>query len=147
MTTVEPVEVLLIEDNSQDAELELRALKKNNLVNSITLIENGADAVDFIFCQGKYSDREMTQHPKLILLDLKLPKINGLEILKMIKEDERTKTIPVVILTSSGEDPDIKTAYHLGANSYVIKPVGFDAFMESINKMGFYWLLVNKPPK
>ncbi|MBN2402171.1 MAG: response regulator [Spirochaetes bacterium] len=144
---VDPVDVLLIEDNPQDAELTLRAFKKNNLANNIFVIEDGADAVDFLFCKGQYSTREILPHPKIILLDLKLPKIGGLEILKMIKSDQRTKSIPVVIVTSSMEDPDIKTAYEMGANSYVVKPVGFDSFIESIKKLGFYWLLVNKPPK
>lgn len=147
MAMVDPVDVLLIEDNPQDAELTLRAFKKNNLANNIFVIEDGADAVDFLFCKGQYSTREILHHPKIILLDLKLPKIGGLEILKMIKSDQRTKSIPVVIVTSSMEDPDIKTAYEMGANSYVVKPVGFDSFIESIKKLGFYWLLVNKPPK
>lgn len=141
---VEQVEVLLIEDNVYDAELILRVFKKNNFANSIIAIEDGEDALDFIFKRGTYSHQFNMQHPKIILLDLKLPKVNGLEILKVIKSDDRTKSIPVVILTSSNEDPDIKTAYELGANSYVVKPINYDNFVESINKLGFYWLLVNK---
>ena len=147
MSKIEPIEVLLVEDNLKDAELTLRVFKINNIVNNIITLEDGAEAIDFIFCRGKYSNREIMQHPKLILLDLKLPKIDGLEVLKMIKEDERTKTIPVVILTSSVEDPDIQAAYEIGANSYVVKPVGFDSFMEAVKKLGLYWLLVNKSPK
>lgn len=147
MTNLEAVDVLLIEDNPQDAELTLRAFKKSNLANNIIVIDDGAEAVDYLFCKGKYAGRPFVQRPKIVLLDLKLPKVNGLEILRMIKSDERTKTIPVIIVTSSREDPDIKKAYEVGANSYVVKPVGFDSFMESINKLGFYWLLVNSPPK
>jgi two-component system response regulator len=147
MTNVDPVEVVLVEDNAQDAELILRVLKKNNLANNIFTIDDGAEAVDYLFRKGKYSNRNMAGNLKIILLDLKLPKVNGLEILKMVKADNRTKYIPVVILTSSSEDPDIKTAYEMGANSYVVKPVGFDPFVEAIGKMGDYWLLINKPPQ
>jgi len=147
MGHVEPIDVLLVEDNPHDAELTIRAFKKNNMANHVIVINDGAEAVDYIFCKGNYSDREILQRPKIILLDLKLPKVNGLEILKMIKENPATKTIPVVIVTSSMEDPDIHEAYEIGANSYVVKPVNFDSFVEAINKLGFYWLLVNKPPK
>lgn len=146
MERVEAVDVLLVEDNPQDAELTVRAFKKSNLANNIITIDDGEEAVDFIFCRRKYANRDFIHNPKIILLDVKLPKINGLEILKKIKEDERTKSIPVVIVTSSMEDPDIKTAYELGANSYVVKPVDFESFAEAINKLGLYWLLINKPP-
>lgn len=140
------VDILLIEDNPQDAELTVRGLKKNNLANNVEIMEDGAEALDFIFCRGKYADREIARRPKLILLDLKLPKINGLEVLKEIKGSDRTKHIPVVILTSSKEDPDIKSAYELGANSYVVKPVNFSTFVDSVSNIGLYWMLVNQYP-
>ncbi len=141
------VDILLVEDNPRDAELIIRALKKWNLTNRLFAVEDGAEALDFIFGRGKYVDRGMINHPKIVLLDLKLPKVNGLEVLQAIKTDERTRMIPVVIMTSSHEDPDIKTAYELGANSYVVKPVEFGAFTEAISQVGFYWLLVNQAPK
>jgi two-component system response regulator len=140
------VDILLVEDNPRDAELTIRALKKRNLANQLFVAEDGAEALDFIFCRGAYAQRDMLEPPKIVLLDLKLPKVNGLEVLRAIKADERTRTIPVVILTSSREDPDIKAAYDLGANSYVVKPVDFDAFLEAMSHVGFYWLLVNQPP-
>jgi len=141
------VDVLLVEDNPQDVELTIRALKKHNLANRLYTVEDGASALDFLFNRGKYAQRESSQNPRVVLLDLKLPKLNGLEVLRAIREDKRTRTIPVVIVTSSGEDPDIQAAYKLGANSYVVKPVNFDAFMESMSNLGFYWLLINQPPK
>jgi two-component system response regulator len=141
------VDVLLVEDNPQDAELTVRALKKHNLANHLFVVEDGADALDFIFCQGKYAKREINATPKVVLLDLKLPKVNGLEVLRAIKQDPRTRIIPVVIVTSSREDPDIKAAYELGANSYVVKPVDFDTFANAMSQLGLFWLLVNQPPK
>jgi two-component system, response regulator len=141
------VDILLVEDNPQDAELTIRALRKHNLANQLIAVEDGSEALDFIFCQGKYGNREIGQPPKLVLLDLKLPKVNGLEVLRALKQDERTRAIPVVVVTSSREDPDIKTAYALGANSYVVKPVDFDAFADAVSSLGLYWLLVNQPPK
>ena len=147
MTDTEAVDILLVEDNPQDAELTTRALKKNNLANRLITVEDGAEALDFIFCRGKYATRNNSQSPKVVLLDLKLPKVSGLEGLRALKQDERTRSIPVVVVTSSREDPDIKTAYSLGANSYVVKPVDFDAFAESVSSLGLYWLLVNQPPK
>ena len=147
MTDTEAVDILLVEDNPQDAELTTRALKKNNLANRLITVEDGAEALDFIFCRGKYATRENGHSPKVVLLDLKLPKVSGLEVLRALKQDERTRSIPVVVVTSSREDPDIKTAYSLGANSYVVKPVDFDAFAESVSSLGLYWLLVNQPPK
>jgi two-component system response regulator len=141
-----PVDILLVEDNPRDAELTIRALKKRNLANQLFVVEDGAEALDFIFCRGAYVQRDLLDPPKIVLLDLKLPKVNGLEVLREVKADERTRTIPVVILTSSREDPDIKAAYELGANSYVVKPVDFDAFLEAMSQVGFYWLLVNQPP-
>ena len=147
MTDTEAVDILLVEDNPQDAELTTRALKKNNLANRLITVEDGAEALDFIFCRGKYATRNNAHSPKVVLLDLKLPKVSGLEVLRALKQDERTRSIPVVVVTSSREDPDIKTAYSLGANSYVVKPVDFDAFAESVSSLGLYWLLVNQPPK
>jgi two-component system response regulator len=147
MTDTEAVDILLVEDNPQDAELTTRALKKHNLANRLITVEDGAEALDFIFCRGKYATRNNGQSPKVVLLDLKLPKVSGLDVLRALKQDEKTRAIPVVIVTSSREDPDIKTAYALGANSYVVKPVDFDAFAESVSSLGLYWLLVNQPPK
>jgi two-component system response regulator len=147
MTDTEAVDILLVEDNPQDAELTIRALKKHNLANHLFTVEDGAEALDFIFCRGKYATRENGHSPKVVLLDLKLPKVSGLDVLRALKQDEKTRAIPVVVVTSSREDPDIKTAYALGANSYVVKPVDFDAFAESVSSLGMYWLLVNQPPR
>jgi two-component system, response regulator len=147
MDTVETLDILLVEDNPQDVELTIRALKKKNLANRVYVVEDGAEAIDFLFGRGKYSNREMSHRPKVVLLDVKLPKLNGLEVLRAIKADERTRGIPVVMVTSSREDPDIKTAYQLGANSYVVKPVDFDAFMDAMSNLGFYWLLINQIPE
>ena len=147
MSEQKPIEILLVEDNPRDAELTIRALKKKNLANHLFHVEDGVEALDFLFGRGKYSQRDIIDTPKVVLLDLKLPRINGLEVLSAIKADERTKTIPVVIVTSSAEDPDIQTAYQLGANSYVLKPVQFEPFIEAMSKVGIYWLMVNHPLK
>jgi len=141
------VEILLVEDNPRDAELTLRALKKNNLANSVLIAEDGAEALDFFFCRGKYAKRSISNPPKVVLLDLKLPKVSGLEVLKAVKSDKRTSHIPIVIVTSSRQEPDIATAYDLGANSYVVKPVDFDQFVKAMSSLGLYWLLVNEPLK
>ena len=143
----EIVEVLLVEDNPRDAELTIRALKRHNLANQLFHVEDGAEALDFLFARGKYERRQTDRSPKVVLLDLKLPKVNGLEVLRLMKEDPHLRTIPVVIVTSSAEDPDMAAAYKLGANSYVVKPVQFEAFMEAMSKLGVYWLMVNHPPK
>ena len=140
------IEILLIEDNPNDVELTLDALKKQNLTNNIKVLEDGALALDYIFARGKYSDRKISDQPKLILLDLKLPKVSGLEVLKKIKSDKRTKKIPVVILTSSNEEQDIIKSYENGANSYIVKPVNFEMFTKSVKEIGMYWLLLNEPP-
>ena len=140
------VEILLVEDNQTDAELTIRTLRKRNMANRLEWVKDGAEALDFIYATGKYFGRNMINTPKVILLDLRLPKIDGLEVLQKIKSDERTKTIPVVILTSSNEDRDIAESYKLGVNSYITKPVDFDNFSETVSKLGFYWLLMNKPP-
>lgn len=141
------VDILLVEDNPRDAELMVRALKKRNLANPIFVVEDGAAALDFVFCRGDFVHRDIARLPRVILLDIKLPKLNGLEVLAAIKAEERSRAIPVVIVTSSSEDPDIKKAYALGANSYVVKPVDSIAFIEAMSNLGLYWLLVNAPPK
>ncbi len=143
----DPVEILIVEDNPNDAELTLRALKKNNLVNDVFVAVDGQEAIDFIFCKGKFSGRINSTALKVIFLDLKLPKISGLEVLKMIKSDPKTKKLPVVIVSSSKEDPDIKAAYELGTNGYVVKPMDFNDFIRVIHNTGLFWLLVNEAPK
>jgi len=146
MVTPDPVEILLVEDNPQDAEMTIRALKKHNLANRIHHVIDGAEALAFIFATGIYADRKVEDRPKVILLDLKLPKVDGLEVLKKVKADERTKTIPVVVLTSSKEERDMVESYRLGTNSYIAKPVDFDQFVEAIRQMGLYWLILNRFP-
>jgi len=141
------VDVLLVEDNPQDAELTMRAFKKRNLANNVFVVEDGAEALDFLFCRGKHENRDGSDRPKVVLLDLKLPKVNGLEVLRELRQDERTRTLPVVIVTSSREDPDIQTAYALGANSYVVKPVDFEAFMKAVSALGLYWMILNQPSR
>ena len=140
-------EIVIVEDNPADAELMLRSLKKNKLSNNLTLLEDGEQALDFIFCRGKYKDKTSAISRMVIFLDLKLPKVNGLEILKQIKSNEKTRKIPVIIVTSSKEDPDITAAYALGANSYVVKPVNYNKFAETIIQLGLYWLVVNENPQ
>jgi CheY-like chemotaxis protein len=144
--SLDEVEILLVEDNPTDAELTMRALKRKNLINKLVWVKDGAEALDFLFAKGEYSKRNVSDLPKLILLDLRMPKVDGLEVLHEIKANERTKRIPVVILTSSKEDRDIVESYKLGVNSYVSKPVEFDEFIDAVSTMGFYWILINKPP-
>lgn len=139
------IEVLLIEDTSSDAELAIRTLKKSHLANNIIHLEDGVEAIHFLFGEGKYAGRDIANKPKVILLDLQMPKLNGLEVIQKIKAAEHTKTIPVVVLTSSKEDPDIKKCYELGANSYIVKPVDFDNFTKAVTGIGMYWLLINNP--
>ena len=145
MDKFENVDVLLVEDNPADAELALRALRKGKLANNITWVKDGAEALEFIYRSGAYAGRP-GQNPKLILLDIKLPKVDGMEVLKRLKEDEKTRVIPVVVVTSSAEGRDLVESYKLGVNSYIVKPVDFDQFSETVAKAGFYWLLVNKTP-
>jgi two-component system response regulator len=143
---IQHVEIILIEDNPHEAELTIRNLKKHNLSNKLIHIEDGAEALDFIFARGKYQQNKGNLNPKLILLDLKLPKVNGLEILQELKSNDHTKNIPVVVLTSSKEEADVMKSYQLGVNSYVVKPVSFDAFSRAIEELGLYWMALNVNP-
>lgn len=147
MTENTPVEILLVEDNPQDLELTQRAFRKANLTNRIHVARDGAEALDYIFCEGPHCARTMDSGPKVILLDLKLPKVDGLEVLKRIKGDPRTRPIPVVVLTSSKEQNDVVESYQLGVNSYIVKPVNFEGFAAAVQQLGLYWLLLNQPPK
>ena len=140
------VEILLVEDNPRDVELTLHVFQRHHLSNSIHVVRDGAEALDFLFCTGAYAERNIRQAPKVMLLDLKLPKVDGLEVLRRIKADARTRTIPVAVLTSSREEPDIAESYRLGVNSYIVKPVDFEQFTEAVRLLGMYWLLLNQPP-
>jgi CheY-like chemotaxis protein len=141
------IELLLVEDNPQDLELALRALRKVNLANHIEVARDGAEALEIIFCEGPHAARKIADGPRVILLDLKLPKVDGLEVLKRVKSDPRTRMIPVVVLTSSKEQRDIVESYHLGVNSYIVKPVNFDGFTNAMRDLGVYWLMLNQPPR
>ena len=141
---ISDVDILLVEDNTSDAEMTIVALKNNGLANKLLHVKDGAAALDFIFAEGEYTGRNMQQKPKVILLDVKMPKVNGIEVLQKIRNDIRTKNIPIVMLTSSKEDPDIKACYDLGVNSYVVKPVEFDEFQKVITKLGLFWVIVNQ---
>ena len=140
-------EILFVEDSMDDARLTIRGLTKSGLTNKLHHVKDGAEALDYIYCRGEYASRDIKKHPKLILLDLKMPKVSGMEVLEKIKSDSDMKTIPVVILTSSKEDPDIKKCYSLGANSYIVKPVESDNFFQAIKELGLYWMILNQPPK
>jgi CheY-like chemotaxis protein len=140
------VEILLVEDNATDAELTILALKERNLANKLVWVKDGAEALDFIFATGAYADRQVQNGPKVVFLDLRMPKIDGIEVLKRIRADARTRSLPVVVFTSSKEDSDVKACYALGVNSYISKPVDFDDFTKVVSDLGFYWLLVNRPP-
>ncbi|HET59134.1 MAG TPA: response regulator [Chloroflexi bacterium] len=139
------IEILLVEDNPNDEELTLHALRKNKIINTIHVVRDGEEALEYIFCQGKYSHRSINKPPKVILLDLKLPKVEGLEVLRQIKRDDRTRTIPVVVLTSSQLERDIVESYRLGVNSFVSKPVEFDEFTRAVSDIGLYWAILNQP--
>lgn len=138
--------ILLVEDNPDDVELTLHAFEEHNISNEIEVVEDGAEALDYLFATGAYAGRDMSKMPAVVLLDLKLPKVDGLEVLRRIRDDDRTKNLPVVILTSSSEEEDLTKSYELGANSYVRKPVNFDQFSEAVRQLGLYWLLLNEPP-
>jgi two-component system response regulator len=140
------VEILLVEDNPKDVELTLHALRKENLCNHIHVARDGEEALDFLFCRGSYSDRSLDHPPKLVILDLKLPKVDGMEVLREIKKNVHTQAIPVTVLTSSKEDRDLVESYKLGVNSYIQKPVDFNQFRETVKKLGLYWLVVNQTP-
>ena len=146
MNSANIVEMLIVEDTSQDMDLALRALGKIELTNRIQFARDGEEALDFIFCEGLFADRKMEDGPRVILLDLKLPKIDGLEVLQRIKSDPRTKTIPVVVLTSSAEPSDVIESYSFGANSYIVKPVNSEQFSQAVQALGMYWLILNQPP-
>lgn len=140
------VEILLAEDNPADAEMTLRALRKNNLANNVHWVKDGVEAIDFLFCQGAYADRDPSIRPKLVMLDIKMPKMDGIEVLKLLRANEQTRMIPVVILTSSNEERDVVQSYSLGVNSFIVKPVDFSQFMETVRSVGLYWMLCNRPP-
>jgi two-component system, response regulator len=140
------LDILLVEDNQDDSDLAVHALRRENLANRLYIVRDGEEALDFLFCRGAFAERSFDHPPKLVLLDLKLPKINGLEVLKLVKSDARTKTIPVVIMTSSKEERDLVAGYNLGANSYIQKPVDFEQFRETVKAVGLYWLLINQQP-
>ena len=140
------IEILLVEDNMDDAEMTIHALRKNNLANKLIHMKDGEEALDFLFGTGNFIGRDVSLKPSLILLDLKMPKVDGLEVLERVKSNEATKKIPVVILTSSKEDPDVSKSYELGANSYIVKPVEFESFMKAVSELGMYWMILNQPP-
>ena len=142
----DPIEILLVEDNPNDEELTLYALKKNNITNQIQVVRDGAEALEYLFCTGAYVNRQINEPPKVVLLDLKLPKVDGLEVLEQVKTDPRTRAIPVVVLTSSQEERDIVESYQLGVNSYIVKPVDFEQFIEAVRQLGMYWMLLNISP-
>ncbi len=141
---LQEVEILLVEDNMSDAELTIRALNKAKIANSILHLKDGAEALDYLFAKGVYAERDLTKLPKVILLDIKMPKVDGIEVLRQLKANEHTKIIPVVIMTSSSEEKDIVSSYKLGVNSYVVKPVGFEGFAKAVAELGLYWMLLNK---
>jgi two-component system response regulator len=142
----EQVEILLAEDNAEDAEMTMRALRRNNLANRLHWVKDGAEALDYLFCTGAYAGRNAARPPKLVLLDIKMPKVDGIEVLRRLKADAATRSIPVVVMTSSNEERDVFESYRLGVNSYIVKPVQFDAFMETVAKIGMYWVLTNRVP-
>jgi two-component system response regulator len=147
MSELQQIEILLAEDNPADAEMTQRALRKHNLGNRLFWVKDGAEALDFIFCRGAYARRDPSYPPKLILLDIKMPKVDGIEVLRQLKADPATRVIPVVVMTSSNEERDVVESYRLGANSYIVKPVDFPAFLDVVAKIGFYWMLTNRVPE
>ena len=141
---MDAVEILLVEDSPHDLELTMRALRKNHFANAITAVSDGEAALDFLFARGAFANRDIDHHPKVVFLDLKLPKVDGIEVLRQVKMDERTKSIPIVIVTSSAEERDRVESYQLGVNSYVVKPIEFESFVKTISSLGFYWMAINK---
>jgi two-component system response regulator len=141
------VEILLVEDNPADAELTTKALRRHHLANHLEVVRDGEEALEFLFGTGRHAGRAVDQPPKVVLLDLKLPRVDGIEVLRRLKADARTRTIPVVVLTSSREERDVVESYRLGVNSYIVKPVGFDEFVRAVSELGLYWLLLNQPPR
>ena len=142
----EEIEILLVEDSPADVELTLHALQHNKIANHVHVVQDGEEALDFLFCRGEYADRSFQSPPKVVLLDLKLPKVEGLEVLRRVKNDPRTKSVPVVILTASREEKDLVNGYKLGVNAYIQKPVDFDQFRETVKRLGLHWLVINQPP-
>jgi two-component system response regulator len=142
----EQLEILLVEDNAEDAEMTLRALRKRNLANQLHWVKDGAEALDYLFCRGQYAGRDPARPPKLVLLDIKMPKVDGIEVLRQIKGSS-LKTVPVVVMTSSNEERDVVESYRLGVNSYIVKPVAFEAFLDTVSKIGLYWVLTNRVPQ
>jgi CheY-like chemotaxis protein len=140
----EQVEILLAEDNPEDAEMTIRALRRNNLANQLHWVKDGAEALDYLFGTGEYAGRNTSRPPRLVLLDIKMPKVDGIEVLRRLKQDDATRRIPVVVMTSSNEERDVFESYRLGVNSYIVKPVQFDAFRETVAKIGMYWVLTNR---
>ena len=146
MSDLQQVEILLVEDSARDAEMTLRSLRQHNLANRVHWVKDGADALDFMFRQGTYANRARIHALKVVLLDIKMPKVDGIEVLRRLKADEKTKDIPVVIMTSSQEERDVVESYRLGVNSYIVKPVQFESFLETVSKIGLYWVLMNRVP-
>jgi CheY-like chemotaxis protein len=147
MQPLEQMEILLVEDNARDAELTLRALRAKNLANRVHWVKDGAEALEFMFHTGAYADREPQSMPKLVLLDIKMPKVDGIEVLRRLKGDAATRAVPVVVMTSSGEERDLVESYRLGVNSYIVKPVAFDDFLQTVAQIGLYWVLANRVPE
>ena len=146
MNGLEQIEILLVEDNTEDAEMTMRALRKRNLANHLHWVKDGAEALDYLFCSGQYAGRSPSDPPKLVLLDIKMPKVDGIEVLRRIKASD-LKSVPVVVMTSSNEERDVVESYRLGVNSYIVKPVQFDAFLDTVAKIGLYWVLTNRVPQ
>jgi CheY-like chemotaxis protein len=146
LSQFEQIEILLVEDNPEDAEMTMRALRKRNLANQLHWVKDGAEALDYLFGTGEYAGRDKNQPPKLVLLDIKMPKVDGIEVLRRIKASD-LKTVPVVVMTSSNEERDVLESYRLGVNSYIVKPVQFEAFLDTVSKIGLYWVLTNRVPQ
>ena len=146
MTDLHEVEILLVEDNPEDAEMTMRALRKRNLANHLHWVKDGEEALEYLFSTGRYAGRDLRHPPRLVLLDIKMPKVDGIEVLRRLKADPATRKIPVVVMTSSNEERDVVESYRLGVNSYIVKPVQFEAFIETVAKIGLYWVLTNRAP-